>query len=179
MNHLLRAMRLEGIASVAAAGMLLAALGQPLRAEPARTTAEALIRQAGNAEDDAARLALLRKLQAVPDLTPDLKTEVERLVAFVERWQNDPSLYQWYDRELRATVDYDFKISKQSPLYPITCLYRGRMLVWATNEYGNLIGYHEPRRRFFDKAVEELSDCPGRLSRQPRDWHVSGRPDSR
>jgi hypothetical protein len=30
------------------------------------------------------------------------------------------------------------------------------MLFWVTNEYGNIIGYHEQRRKFLDKAVEEF-----------------------
>ena len=30
------------------------------------------------------------------------------------------------------------------------------MLVWAANEYGNIIGYHDERRKFFDKAVDDF-----------------------
>ena len=41
-------------------------------------------------------------------------------------------------------------------LYPLARLYRSRMLVWAANEYGNILGYHDERRKFFDKAVEDF-----------------------
>jgi hypothetical protein len=30
------------------------------------------------------------------------------------------------------------------------------MLIWTANEYGNILSYHDERRRFFDRAVEEL-----------------------
>ena len=53
-------------------------------------------------------------------------------------------------------LDYDAGVRKDSPLYPITCIYRGRMLAWTTNEYGNIICIPEPRRRFFDAAVAQF-----------------------
>jgi murein DD-endopeptidase MepM/ murein hydrolase activator NlpD len=115
-----------------------------------------LIRRAGNAEDDADRLTILKKLQQRPDLSPALRADADRMVALVERWLNDPSLWRWFSGPIRKTLDYPFKIAETSPLHPLTCLYRGRMLVWVTNEYGNVIGYHETRRRFLDKAVRNF-----------------------
>ena len=115
-----------------------------------------LIQRAGNAEDDAVRLEMLKELAEKPDLAPSLAADVDKMVAFVERWIGEKSLWRWYDREVRRTVDYDFQIAEDSPLYPLTCFYRGRMLFWVTNEYGNIIGYHEPRRQFLDKAVEQF-----------------------
>lgn len=119
-------------------------------------SADDLIRQAGNAEDDAQRLEILGRLKNAAGLDPQLRSEVERMVAFVDRWQNDPSLYRWFDRDIRRKLDYDFQIRPESPLYPLARLYRGRMLVWAANEYGNILGYHEQRRQFFDKAVDDF-----------------------
>jgi hypothetical protein len=115
-----------------------------------------LVQEAGNAEDDGARLALLRKLQAAPGLDVSLKADTDKMVVFVERWLNEKSLWKWFGREIRKTVDYDFKIATDSPLHPLACFYRGRMLVWVANEYGNILGYHETRRPFFDKAVEQF-----------------------
>ncbi len=115
-----------------------------------------LIQRAGDAELDTVRLTLLRRIQKLPGLPPRLKADGDRMVAFVTRWIEEPSLWRWFDREVRRTVDYDFGIADDSPFYPLTCLYLGRMLVWITNEYGNIIGYHEPRRRFLDKAVEQF-----------------------
>lgn len=116
----------------------------------------ALILQAGNTEDDDARLEILKQLQACPGLDSLLKADVDKMVAFVDRWQHDKSLWSWYQREIRKTADYDFGIDKTSPLAPLASFYRGRMLFWVTNEYGNIIGYHDERRRLLDKAVEEF-----------------------
>ncbi|MEA1952316.1 MAG: metallophosphoesterase N-terminal domain-containing protein, partial [Planctomycetota bacterium] len=117
---------------------------------------QALIRQAGNVEDDDARLEILKQLQAQPGLDARLQADVDRMVALVDRWQHDKSLWNWYQREIRKTVDYEFGIEETSPLAPLASLYRGRMLFWVTNEYGNIIGYHKERRKFLDKAVEEF-----------------------
>ncbi len=119
-------------------------------------SAEELIRRAGNAEDDARRLEILQQLATQPGLEVDLKDDVDKMVAFFERWLGEKSLWRWYDREVRRTVDYDFGIGDDSPLHPLACFYRGRMLFWVVNEYGNIIGYHEPRRRFLDEAVEQF-----------------------
>ena len=136
---------------VVLSGLLVARCG--LAAAP---TATSLIQRAGNADDDAERLAILRELRAVDGLEPSVRAEVERMAAFVDRWVNDPRLYQWFDREIRSTVDYDFGIAAGSPVCPLTHLYRARMLIWTANEYGNIIGYHDERRKFFDRAVAEL-----------------------
>ena len=122
----------------------------------AAETVEELIRRAGSAEQEALRLDILKTLQQQPGIGAPLKSDVDKMVAFVERWIGEKSLWRWWDREIRQALDYDFGIGEQSPLYPLTCLYRGRMLVWATNEYGNIIFYHDTRRKFFDKAVEQF-----------------------
>jgi hypothetical protein len=118
---------------------------------------QALILQAGNTEDDDTRLNILKQLQAQPDLDSQFKADTDKMVAFVDRWQHDKSLWSWYQREIRKTADYDFGIERSSPLAPLASFYRGRMLFWVTNEYGNIIGYHDERRRLLDKAVEEFT----------------------
>ena len=124
----------------------------PKSAEPA----DDLIRQAGNAEDDDQRLEILNRLAKREGLDLQLRGEVIRMVALVDRWLHDPSLYRWFDRDIRRSLDYDFHVRPESPLYPLARLYRGRMLVWAANEYGNILGYHDERRKFFDKAVKDF-----------------------
>ena len=128
----------------------------PCPATGAESGVAELILQAGNAEDDAARLELLKQLAARTDLKPPLRGDLGRLAAVVERWVHDPRLFQWFDKPIRSTLDYDFGVNEDSPLYPLTCIYRGRMLVWTANEYGNILGYHDERRRFFDRAVEQF-----------------------
>lgn len=130
----------------------------PLAAQGAVASGEvaAILRQAGNAEDDAVRLDLLKKLQSKPGLGPGLKSDLDKMVAVVDRWVHDKGLWQWFGGEVHRTADYDFGIAADSPLYPLTCLYRGRMLVWVTNESGHIISYHDKRRQFLDKAVEQF-----------------------
>ncbi len=119
-------------------------------------TTQSLIFQAGNAEHDDVRLRTLKQVQAQPNLDASLQADIDKMVAFVDRWQHDRSLWSWYQREIRNTADYDFGIETSSPLAPIASFYRGRMLFWVTNEYGNIIGYHDQRRRLLDKAVAEF-----------------------
>ena len=120
------------------------------------SSVEGLIRDAGNAEDDAVRLEILKRLDARTDLEPELRSELGRLTAVVQRWVHEPQLFQWFDEPIRSQLDYDFGVGRDSSLYPITCIYRGRMLVWTANAYGNILGHHDERRRFFDRAVEQF-----------------------
>ncbi len=134
--------------------LLLTAAERRLAAQ--NSAVEQLVRQAGNAEDDAVRLKILKQIQAKPDVDEGLRTEAGRLIEIVERWTYDPRLFQWFHRDIRKNLDYNFGVGKDSLLYPITCIYRGRMLVWTANEYGNILGYHGERRRYFDFAVEQF-----------------------
>ncbi|MBN2474555.1 MAG: hypothetical protein JXB62_08095 [Pirellulales bacterium] len=129
-------------------------VARQLDAEDARVAR--LIQAAGDADEDSARLELLRELKALPDLDDALRADVARMEAFVNRWINSRQLFQWFHREIRDTQDYDFGIARQSPVYPLSHLYRARMLIWTANEYGNILGYHDTRREFFDRAVAEL-----------------------
>ncbi len=114
-------------------------------------TLKALIQRAGNADDDTARLAVLRQLQKHPGLDKSLKADAERLVAEIDRWVHEKHL-PYFGREAGRTKDYDFKIAEGSPLYPLTYLYRGRMLTWVTLESGSIWAQPKRRREFLDKA---------------------------
>ena len=122
------------------------------RAAEPPTPIAALIHQAGNAESDTDRLRLLKQLHARPDLNKQLKADTAHLIAAVEQWTTSRRL-PYFGREVSRTKDYDFKIGKQSPLWPITCIYRGRMLVWVTLESGNIIRYSNVRRQYLDRAA--------------------------
>ncbi|MHC4400871.1 MAG: hypothetical protein ACYTG0_14435 [Planctomycetota bacterium] len=134
--------------------VVLSAIGRPGRcAEP--TSVGEMIRRAGNADDDVVRLEILRKLQTAPGLDASLKADVDRMVAEVDRWITSKSM-PYFGREVSRTLDYDFGVGPESPLYPLGCLYRGRMLVWLTLESGGIIGDANRRRQFLDKAVEQF-----------------------
>lgn len=89
----------------------------------AAESANQMILTAGNVEDDGQRLEILKRLQAATDVDPLLRREVDQMVTLVDRWLHEPSLYRWFDREIRRTVGYDFKIRPESPLYPLARLY--------------------------------------------------------
>ncbi|MHC4207396.1 MAG: hypothetical protein ACYSTT_22295, partial [Planctomycetota bacterium] len=50
---------------------------------------------------------------------------------------------------IRRNKDFDFKIDESSELYPLTWLYRGRMVIWYTMESGGIWSIPERRREFF------------------------------
>jgi len=111
----------------------------------------ALIAKAGNAEDDNVRLACLRQLQKLPNLDKSLKADVDKLVTEIDRWINTKDL-PYFGRQISKTQDYDFKIARTSRLYPLTYLYRGRMIAWLTMESGHVWAIPERKREYLDKA---------------------------
>ena len=145
---------LTGFAVTIAAAAALAAVGAAARAGEGGAAGD-LIRQAGNAEDDAARLALLRRLAEHPEADADLKADARRLADEVDRWVHDRYLPYW-SRKANPEKGYPFGIEKDSPLYPITQLYLGRMLTWRTLESGNIIRHPDVRRKWLSRAVREF-----------------------
>ena len=113
------------------------------------------IRQAGNAEDDGERLEILKRLQSAPGLDTQLQADLRHMVAAVDRWINHP-LLPYFSGELIRKLDFDFGVAPESPLYALTHLYRGRMLVWLTLESGGLVNNVNRRREVLDKAVREF-----------------------
>jgi hypothetical protein len=111
---------------------------------------QALVQQAGDADDDEARLAILKQLQQRPGPPQSVRTDVDRLVAEIDRWVHGKDL-TYFGGGLYRKGDYDFGIPADSPVYPITYLYRGRMIAWAVLESG---GWNKPkaRRVYLDRA---------------------------
>jgi hypothetical protein len=128
----------------------------PLPARTAPTDAvTTLIAQAGNADDDRARLEALQRLRDTPGIAAGLKQDAENMFAAVERWLDGRKL-AYFGTEIQRTLDYDFKLAPTSPLYPLTHLYRGRMLVWITLESGGLMNNVNRRKELLGKAVTEF-----------------------
>ena len=111
-----------------------------------------LIQRAGNAEDDAVRLDLLRRLAKHPAAGDDLKADARRLADEVDRWVHDKRLPYW-SRKANPEKGYPFGIDEDSPLYPITQFYLARMLTWRTLESGNIISYRDVRRKWLSRAA--------------------------
>ncbi|MFO7903230.1 MAG: hypothetical protein ACQESR_16510 [Planctomycetota bacterium] len=122
------------------------------------------IRRAGNVEEDAARLEILRELQADSELPPEFEADLEKLIGFVERWVDGERLH-FFSGQIYKTRDYDFGIGPESPLYPLTALYRGRAVFAATIQSGNIWSYPDRRadwfataRNFFEEAGEAFPE---------------------
>jgi hypothetical protein len=109
------------------------------------------IDQAGNADDDGERLAVLKALARHPDLGDALRADVTRLGQEVERWVTDRRL-DYFGRIVSRQLDWDFGIDPSSPVYPLTLIYRGRMLVWCTLEYGGIWNNASRREMFLGQA---------------------------
>ncbi|NOR75475.1 MAG: hypothetical protein GQ525_09990, partial [Draconibacterium sp.] len=108
-----------------------------------------LISKAGNADDDEVRLEFLIKLSQLPNLEEQLKVDTERLIAEIKKWLYDKSLI-YFEREILKKDNYNFGIRKTSALYPITKIYKARMLLWATLEHGRYVSHVKVRRKRFD-----------------------------
>lgn len=113
----------------------------------------ALIRWAGNAEEDELRLRFLQQLRKRPDLAADLKADLDKLIPEAERWvRGSGDWLAYFGRQISTTRDYDFGIAEASPLYALTCLYRARMLTWYAMESGGVWHNANRRREFLDRA---------------------------
>ncbi|MHC4596100.1 MAG: hypothetical protein ACYS19_14320, partial [Planctomycetota bacterium] len=114
---------------------------------------DTVIQLAGNADADEVRLACLRRLRKRHGLDESFKKDLDKLVLQVDRWINEKSL-PYFGREVSRTRDFDFGIADTSPLYPLTYLYRGRMVTWYTMESGSVWSISERKRAFLDIACE-------------------------
>lgn len=110
-----------------------------------------LIRQAGNAATDEARLARVRELQKLPGLDERLRGDLDTFIEEIGRFVEGMSL-DYFGKRLRKTMDYDFGLAPDSPLEPLTWLYRGRMITWQVLESGGLWNNQNRKRELLDKA---------------------------
>ena len=124
----------------------------------------AFIQQAGNANSDEARLDYLKQLRKQPDLEESFKGDLDKLITQIDRWQNDKRL-DYFGGEVKLNKDFDFKIAETSALYPLTWLYRGRMVIWYAMESGGIWSIPEKRREscaiargFFEKYARAFPE---------------------
>lgn len=118
---------------------------------PSERDFQHLITDAGNAKDDTTCLAILKRLQTQTDLDPQLQSDVEHMVAAVDRWVNYPWLND-LGQKYRHSTDYSFHIGRDSPLYPLACYYRARMLVAVVLEGAR----GERRKQWLEQAVADF-----------------------
>lgn len=158
----------SGVLLAALVSLLLAPLA-PLHAE-LPTDAALILQQAGNTDDDFERQVLLRNLAGLPSLDTRLRGEASSLVDFTRRW-NESGL-KFYITSVRgkphrAIGDYDFGVSKDSPLWPICELYRGRMLAWMLIENSTVRTHPKESKWFKDEAVASFQRVKDAFPKNP------------
>ena len=136
-----------------------------------------LIQAAGNTSDEMERLRLLRQLDARAHLDPTLRTDLARLLPVVEDWADGKSravvdtsraaengyLCRFLTGRVRPAPEgplHPPELSAGSPLRPIWCFYRGRMLIWRVIQSGPLLRVRESRERYYSEGralLEETS----------------------
>lgn len=109
-----------------------------------------LIQQAGNADDDAVRMAVLRRLEQSPDASESLRADATRMIQEIDRWLHDKRL-AYFNKDVFDKGAYDFGMAQESALFPLTLLYQGRMLTWVTLEQGGYWSRPDARRAQFDR----------------------------
>lgn len=118
-----------------------------------------LIQRAGNTEDELERQRLLNELAALPGLEEGLKKEAVALAGFARSWNEGAlKLYNGFTRgKPPETIgDYEFGVGRESPLFPITALYRGRMLAWNLIENSTVRSSPKSGPWFKDEAVKSF-----------------------
>lgn len=112
---------------------------------------------AGNADSDEARLEILKGVRTDPELSPGIEHDLDSLITFIRKWVHHPRI-DFFGSQVLKTEDYDFGVAEDSPLHPLTHLYRGRMRVWVILEYGGINKEREVRRRRFDQARRDFEE---------------------
>jgi len=114
-------------------------------------TVQHFISKAGNAENDMARVRILKQLRAAPGIHPKTKADTDKMITEIERWLNDKRL-DYFSSEIRKKGYYDFQITADSPLYPIAQFYQACMLTWVALEYGNIWSIPANRQKNLKKV---------------------------
>ena len=118
----------------------------------AEPDAKAMITRAGNAEDEKVRYQLLKQVLSLPELETKTRQDLEALLPILDYWANET--YRPPEPRKRAAENgflcgffigkvgldkfYLPRIEETSPLYPVWCLYRGRLLIHQVIQSGNL-----------------------------------------
>jgi len=134
---------------------------------PPRDILDALIFRAGNAEDEKERYKILKELEQL-DLDKELREDLSKLLPVVDQWANGREKY-WEPGDKRRAAengylcgsfvskarpgrDYPPKVRENSPLYPIWCMYRSRMLIQMPIQSGDLAGNKNLREQYYGEG---------------------------
>ncbi len=129
-----------------------ASRGQAAEPSPDESDPARLIVRAGNAEDEQDRYRLLQRVSESPTLPAATKQDLQALLPILDYWANNTYrppeprtraaengfLCGFFTGKARPDRYYLPRIAETSPLYPIWCMYRGRMLIHQVIQSGNL-----------------------------------------
>ncbi|MCA9430886.1 MAG: hypothetical protein KC940_10300 [Candidatus Omnitrophica bacterium] len=118
-------------------------------------TLDSWIQKAGNEDSDKERLEILKSLRQSDDLPHNLVPDLDALIAAIDKYETNPRL-DYFGPTVFKEQDYPFGVPEDSPFYPLTHLYRGRMRVWVILEYGGINKEYEVRRAWYDLARKEF-----------------------
>ncbi len=139
-----------------------------------------LVARAGNAEEETTRYALLRRIESHPDLTPQQGEELRGLLFVAgwwaegrerwlagERWPGaerdlrraaeNGYLCGWFHDKIRPADSFPGKVAEDSPLHPLWCLYRGRLLIQMPIQNSGLRERADMREAYFGQGRRLLS----------------------
>ena len=118
---------------------------------------------AGNTEDESLRYHHLLSLQEHPEADKALLQDLRKILPIAARWAEgyrqavkenkaeNAYLSDFFNRPIRKSM-FPEEISTDAPLYPLWCLYRGRLLVWITVQHGSLLHVEERREANYKEA---------------------------
>lgn len=135
-----------------------------------------ILRRAGNTSDEMERCRELRALAQRPDLDPALRADLHALLPLVEDWAHGRDrlvtdsrraaengyLCQFITSRVRPEGEgpvFPAPPSNGSPLRPLWCLYRGRMLIWRVIQSGPLLRVPASRQAYFGEARRLLTEA--------------------
>jgi hypothetical protein len=125
--------------------------GATTEAPVSASAIQAIIQKAGNADSDELCLDYLKQLKNQPGPEASLKSDLGKLIAQIDRWLHEDRL-DYFGREVRNKKDFDFGIPESCALYPLTWLYRGRMVTWYALESGGIWSIPDKRHDAFAVA---------------------------
>lgn len=130
-----------------------------------------MIARAGNAEDEEVRYQLLKQLVSLSGLDTKTRQDLEAILPILDYWANETYrppeprrraaengyLCGFFTGKVGSEKFYLPRIEEASPLYPIWCLYRGRMLIHQVIQSGNLRHSTQVRERWCGEGRRLLS----------------------
>ena len=151
-----------------------------------------LLTLAGNAREEKERYRLLQAASEQPDVDEETSRHLQELLKIAGLWANGRENAHLYHPETGPGEDgylcgfffrksnlKDYvvpKVPENSPLYPLCCLYRGRMLIWSAIQNAKIRpGFQEEGIRLLKIAREAYPHNPviGMYLNEPIPWSAA------